>query len=87
MENNTNFKKVKKRVEAKIGFFIHLLVYLLVNVMLIVINLATSSDQIWSTGPLLGWGIGLFFHGAGVFLFPELTQVKEKMIQKELSKL
>jgi len=86
MENEKNYKKAKKRVEVKIGFFIHLLVYLLVNTMLIAINLSTSSDHIWTAGPLLGWGIGLFFHGVGVFLFSGLTQVKEKMIQKELSK-
>ncbi|MBT6338532.1 MAG: 2TM domain-containing protein [Desulfobacula sp.] len=86
MENKKNYKKAKKRVEVKIGFFIHLLVYLLVNTMLIAINLSTSSDHIWTAGPLLGWGIGLFFHGVGVFLFSGLTQVKEKMIQKELSK-
>ena len=86
MENKKNYKKAKKRVEVKIGFFIHLLVYLLVNTMLIAINLSTSSDHIWTAGPLLGWGIGLFFHGAGVFLFSGLTQVKENMIQKELSK-
>ena len=86
MENKKNYKKAKKRVEVKIGFFIHLLVYLLVNTMLIAINLSTSSDHIWTAGPLLGWGIGLFFHGVGVFLFSGLTQVKENMIQKELSK-
>ena len=54
MENNTNYKKAKKRVGAKIGFLIHLLVYFLVNTTLIVINLSTSSDHIWSAGPLLG---------------------------------
>ena len=86
MENKKNYKKAKKRVEVKIGFFIHLLVYLLVNTMLIAINLSTSSDHIWTAGPLLGWGIGLLFHGTGVFLFSGLIQVKERMIQKELSK-
>jgi hypothetical protein len=86
MENTTNYKKAKKRVEAKIGFLIHLLVYFLVNTTLIVINLSTSSDHIWPAGPLLGWGIGLLFHGTGVFLFSGLIQVKERMIQKELSK-
>lgn len=86
MENNTNYKKAKKRMEAKIGFLIHLLVYFLVNTTLIVINFSTSSDHIWPAGSLLGWGIGLLFHGTGVFLFSGLIQVKERMIQKELSK-
>ena len=86
MENNIDYKKARKRVEAKIGFFIHLTVYILVNCFLITTNLIHSSETIWSIRPLFGWGIGLMFHGLGVFFYPGIDKIKERMIQKEMQK-
>ena len=43
MENQEAYQKAKKRVEAKIRFYIHLAVYVGVNILLIIINLLTSS--------------------------------------------
>lgn len=80
------YEEAKKRIEAKIGFFIHLAVYLMVNGFLIIMNLFQSNGTFWAGWPLAGWGLGLLFHGAGVFLFSRLTNIKEKWIQKELSK-
>jgi 2TM domain len=86
VDSEKQYEKAKKRVEAKIGFFIHLSVYILVNSFLIMVNYFQSKDVIWSVWPLGGWGIGLFFHGLGVFLFPGLDRYKEGMIQKEMGK-
>ncbi len=47
MENQEAYQKAKKRVEAKIGFYIHLAVYVGVNILLIIINLITSSQYLW----------------------------------------
>lgn len=41
MENQEAYEKAKKRVEAKIGFYIRLAVYVGVNVLLMIINLST----------------------------------------------
>jgi hypothetical protein len=42
----------------------HLRTYLAVNGGLILVNLlSTGGDPFWAAAPLLGWGIGLFFHG------------------------
>jgi hypothetical protein len=86
MVNQENYEKAKKRVNTKIGFYIHLAVYSAVNAILIVINLSTSSEYMWFIWPLLGWGIGVIFHGLGVFVFSGSSQFKEKMVQKELEK-
>jgi hypothetical protein len=42
------------------------LVYLAVNALLIVINLATTPGKYWFYWPLLGWGIGIAGHAFGV---------------------
>ncbi len=84
---NSTYRKAKERVEARIGFFMHLSVYIIVNALLILINLFSSSQHLWFQWPLLGWGIGLFFHGLNVFIFFDGTKFKEKLIQSELKKM
>ena len=88
MENQEAYQRAKKRAEAKIGFYIHLAVYVGVNILLIIINLSTSPQYIWFKWPLLGWGIGLFFHGMSIFVFSGKTfrEMKEKMIEKEMKR-
>ncbi len=88
MENREAYERAKKRVEAKIGFYIHLAVYVGVNVLLIVINLTTSPQYLWFPWPLFGWGIGVFFHGMSIFVFSgrKFREVKERMIEEEIKK-
>ena len=88
MDNQEDYIKAKKRVEAKVGFYIHLAVYAGVNILLIVINLATSPQYLWFKWPLLGWGIGLFFHGMSIFVFSgrKFRGIKENMIQEEMKR-
>jgi len=86
MEDQELYERAKKRVEKRIGFYIHLLVYLVVNTLLIIINLTKSPEYYWFKWPLLGWGIGLFFHAIGVFASSIGSSLKEQMIQKEMQK-
>jgi hypothetical protein len=86
MEDQEAYQRAKKRVEAKIGFYTHLAVYLGVNILLIIINLTRSRESLWFFWPLLGWGIGLLFHGLGVFVFSGPSSLKERMILKEMKK-
>lgn len=86
MENQEAYERAKKRVEAKMGFYIHLMVYAGVNILLIVINFLTSPQYLWFKWPLIGWGIGLVFHGLGVFLCSKGESIKERMIEKEMEK-
>lgn len=48
---------------AKIGFGYHLTAYLAVNAILIWINMDVFPQQAWAQWPIIGWGIGLAFHG------------------------
>ena len=86
MESQEAYQRAKKRVEAKFGFYIHLTVYIAVSFLLIIINLNTSPEYLWFRWPLIGWGIGVFFHALGVFVFPKKSAVTEMMIEKEMKK-
>jgi len=86
MESQEAYEKAKRRVEAKIGFYIHLAVYVGVNLLLLIINFTTSPRHLWFQWPLMGWGIGLLFHGIGISFHSRGLALKEKMIQRELGK-
>lgn len=56
----------RKRVEDLKGFYLHLLIFVLVNFGLFVVNAVQGSDWwfYWTTVP---WGAGLLAHGAAVY--------------------
>ncbi|MDX6746196.1 2TM domain-containing protein [Polaribacter sp. PL03] len=86
MENNftqeQNYIRAKKRVKAIKGFYVHLIVYILVNIFLsgiIIFGLSNSGDSFEEIISNFGvystwffWGIGMFFHWLGVFGFKSL---------------
>jgi hypothetical protein len=88
MEHEETYQRARKRVEAKIGFYIHLAVYVGVNILLIIINLVASPQRLWFIGPLFGWGIGIFFHGMSVFVFSgrKFKEIKDRMIEEEMKR-
>ncbi len=86
MEDKKAYQRAKKRVQKKFGFFIHLAVYIAVSVLLIIINLSTSTEYMWFMWPLIGWGIGICFHALAVFVFSEGAGIREEMIEKEMKK-
>ena len=67
-------KRAYRRAGAKLGFYYHLVAFVTFNLLLVFINFATSPQYLWFKWPLLGWGIGLFFHWFAVFLGPRLMQ-------------
>ena len=74
------------RGNARLSLYIHLAVYLAVNALLIVINLATSTAYLWFWWPLLGWGIGLGVHALALLVIPKLISMRQRMIDKEMGK-
>ena len=69
MSEEQIYEEAKKRVEEKKGFRIHVIVYLCVNTMLALIWWFTGAGFPWFVFPLGGWGIGVLFHGLGVYVF------------------
>jgi len=61
------YQRAKERVTALRSFYVHLAVYLVVNLLLLMINLLVSPSTLWFIWPLLGWGIGIALHAFFVF--------------------
>ncbi len=74
-----------RRADAKLGFRAHLIVFVVVNLGLVALNLATSPGYLWFVWPLLGWGIGLVAHGAAVHSAG--SNLRQAMIDRELQRL
>jgi len=63
----TKYQKAKERVEVIKGFYIHLTVYVVVNLGLFSINMLVTPDDLWFFWPLMGWGIAVVMHALSVF--------------------
>ena len=87
MDNQDIDRKARKRVAAKIGLYIHTAAYVVGNLVLVAINLAVSRDHPWFIWPLMGWGVGLFFHAVVVYALLEGSPIKERMVERELKRL
>jgi hypothetical protein len=86
MNNQEVYERAKKRVEAKVGFYRHLTIYIAVCALLIIINFSTSTEYIWFIWPLMGWGFAVLLHALKVFAFPGESDVTERMIEKEMER-
>lgn len=70
-ENDIRYLEAKKRVKRIKGFYIHALIYVLVNLGIIMTSTSVggsgfkSIDTYWTA---IFWGIGLAAHGLSVFL-------------------
>lgn len=65
------YLRAKRRVENLKSFYIHLIIYILVNTVFIIINVLNydRAEQWWFVYPAMGWGIGLLAHGLSVASF------------------
>jgi hypothetical protein len=83
--------KAAQQVEAITGFYIHLVVFILVMALLVVINWLTAADNTdwWVQWPFLGWGLGVALHAWAVYgtmpnyianwQLRKIKQLKDKM--------
>ena len=90
MENSyfeqERYDRAKKQVRRIRGFYTHVIVYVVINLMLVVINIQNlepgESYFQWRNFITLGfWGIGLLAHGLSVFL-PSIVAGKNWEDQK-----
>lgn len=75
----------RRRAAAKMGWFIHALVYVCVNAGLAL--LAWSGERDWHIYPLAGWGLGLAIHGLAVWLSMGGNGLYDRLLQSERDKL
>jgi len=86
MSEEQIYEEAKKRVEQKKGFRTHAIVYAVINAFLALIWWLTGAGFPWFVFPLGGWGIGLLFHGLGVYVLSG-RQEDKRAIEREAEKI
>ncbi len=86
LSNEDLDRLARRRAGAKLGWYTHATVYVLVNVFLFVLSTKTGGHR-WSIYPALGWGMGLAFHGLGVFMLGPGCTMRERMVRRERERL
>jgi hypothetical protein len=77
----------RKRASAKLGWYSHAVVYVLVNAGLFALSSHAFGTRAWSPAPLLGWGLGLVLHGISVWFVGAGSSLRERMVQRERERL
>ena len=76
-----------KRAGAKLGWYVHAALYLLINAVIFAMSTYGLGSRPWSWFPVLGWGLGLALHGVSVFVLGNGSGLREQMVQKERESL
>jgi len=87
MSEEEIYRKAREKVEEKKGFYVHFIVYIVVNILLIIIWAVTGAGFPWFIFPLGGWAIGILFHFLWVFVFSRQTSWERREIEKEVERL
>ncbi len=72
-----------KRVKAKRDFRSHAATYVIVNLLLIGIWALSGAGYFWPIWAIVGWGVGLAFHGWGTYFERPIT---EEQIRREMER-
>ncbi len=79
-------RRAKRRVGLKMGFYMHALVFVLVNLGLYAASTYTGGLR-WNVFPLWGWGLGLAIHGVVTLVSLQGDGVRERMLKAEMDAL
>ena len=78
-------RQARRRAGAKLGWYIHATVYIVINAMLAM--LASMGDRSWAMFPAVGWGVGLAIHGVVVFLVTGGGGLHQRLVEREMQQL
>ena len=76
-----------KRASAKMGWYTHACVYVLVNGFLFASSYLGFRDRAWNLYPALGWGLGLALHFVSVFVMGKGSSLRQQMVQRERERI
>ncbi len=87
--NSSLEAQAKKRVDAKLGFLTHLLVFCCVNGGFYLLGLL--SERSWHIGytpfPMWGWALGLVIHGIVTLASLQGQDLRGSMMEREMQRL
>jgi hypothetical protein len=76
-----------RRAGAKLGWYMHAVVYLLVNAFIFAISRYGFGSRPWSVYPLLGWGLGLALHWVSVFILASGSGLRRRLVENERERI
>lgn len=81
-------RRARRRVNMKMGFYTHALVFVCVNAGLWFVNaFITGGQHRWSVYPLMGWGLGLAIHGVVTLIGLQGDGMRDRMLKDEVERL
>jgi len=85
MDAQELYRHARERVKKRKKFYSHVVTWVVMSVFFILLNLVTT-DYFWAIFPILGWGIGVAFHGIQVFTNEwedaEIDREYERLVKK-----
>lgn len=76
----------KKRVQARMGLVVHLVMYIVMNVGFVVIWWTTGRGYPWFLWPMIGWGMGIVAHVISLAIGPG-SAAERRAIDREVRRL
>jgi hypothetical protein len=76
----------KRRVQARLGFFVHLAVFVATNTGLIAIWMATGTVYPWFVWPIVFWSVGVVGHAMALAIGPDST-TERRAIDREVRRM
>lgn len=77
----------QKRASAKLGWYIHAIVYVAVNAFILFAAGFGFRERPWNPFPAMGWGLGLALHFVAVFVLAQGSGFREQLVQRERDRL
>lgn len=77
----------RRRAGAKLGWYVHATVYVLVNAVLFASSFYGFRARSYNIYPMLGWGLGLALHFVSVFVLGGSSGMREQMVRRERERL
>jgi hypothetical protein len=77
----------RKRASAKLGWYTHACVYVVVNAFWLLSSYFGIGMHRWNVFPSLGWGLGLALHFISVFVLGKGSGLRESMVERERDRI
>jgi hypothetical protein len=81
------YEMAEKSTARKKGFYGHLGTYLVVNIILILIWVASGTGEVWFLWTLGIWSVVIFLHFLYVFVFKVGLESDKMVLEKELEEI
>lgn len=76
-----------RRATAKMGWYAHACLYILVNGFMFASSYFGHRDRAWGPAPALGWGLGLALHFVSVFVLGRGSALRDGMVRRERERI